>query len=429
MLASLRFDALNVFGIANKLITIVIVLLFGGLAFYFHAFKSEVSFAQRLLAFSALIVSLAFVLIYFSGVQAPLLHLAVNGLITGIIVSVILIIMVAHEIVAAFVTIATQNIRPTKSLQHFLILTGAYFVNIALMFASKMGFVSWSFFQSILFCVLTISAVIGIWGFRQRSVVYENIVPDEPLGMFFFISVMLTGFATMGYFAASAGDMMMDAFDDLIMAAHLGCGLIFFLYVIANFGPMLVKNLPVYKILYKPDTMPHFTFRLMSVIAVFAIISTAVSWKTYINLATASFYHSVGDLYLAQNDDLAAEAFYMKSIQFRSQNLHAHYALASIYGSQYESGKEKKEYEKSTEWTPSVPVYLNLSELYAAQGDLLQAALTVDEGKGKFPESGELLNAAGLSFVKLKLPDSALYFFQQSPKNTALQSKSAKRIG
>ncbi|HLZ15698.1 MAG TPA: hypothetical protein VKQ08_01610, partial [Cyclobacteriaceae bacterium] len=359
------------------------------------------------------------ILNFFSQAAAPFLHLAVNGLIAGIILCVIFILMVSHEIVASFVTIATQRLKSSKSLQHFLILTMVYLVNLALLFASKMGFIGWSFFSISPFFVLTVSAILGIWGFRQRGTVYEFILPGEPPGIFFFLSMMVTAISTMGYFAASASDMMMDAFDDLIMAAHLGCGIIFFLYVIANFGPMLVKNLPVHKVLYKPETMPYFTFRLMSVIAVFAVISTAVSWKTYINQAMASFYHAYGDLYLAQEDDKTAESFFAKSLQLRNQNLHAHYALASIYASRYDSFKEKKEYEKSTDWTPSVPVYLNLSEIFAAKGDLLEAALTIDEGKKKFPKSGELLNASGLSFLKLKAEDSALYFFQLAKKAKA----------
>ncbi len=423
-LASLRLEVLEIFGLTNKTITIALILLFGGIAFYLHSFRKEITFAKRLLIFLVLIILTAVSIIIFSRAVTPFLHLAVNGMIAGIILFMIFILMVAHEIIALFVTLTTQSTKPSKSLQHFLILTAVYLVNLALMYASKMGFIGWSFFSINSFFVLTISAILGVWGFRQRGVVYENILSEEPIGIFFFLSMMLTGFSVMGYFAASASDMMMDALDDLIMAAHLGCGIIFFLYVIANFSPMLVKNLPVYKVLYKPDTMPHFTFRLMSVIAVFAIISTAVSWKTYIKQATATFYHAYGDLYLAQGAGATAEAYYTKSIQFRNQNLHAHYGLASIYGSRYESIKEKKEYEKSTEWTPSVPVYLNLSELYAGQGDLLEAALTLDEGKKLFPKSGELLNAAGLSFMKLKSPDSALYFFQQARK-----IKSTNRIG
>ncbi|MBI3481524.1 MAG: hypothetical protein HY015_00840, partial [Bacteroidetes bacterium] len=344
----------------------------------------------------------------------PLLHLSTNGLLAGIVVSLIFIIMVSHEIVAAFVTITTKNLKSTRSLQHFLILTSIYLLNVFLIFASKMGIIEWSFFSVSPFFLITVSGILGIWGFIQREEVHENILGDEPLRLYFFLSLTLVTFGTMTYFLSSASDMMIDVFEDFIVAAHFGGGLIFTLYVIANFAPMLAKNLSVYKILYKPETMPHFTFRLMAVIATFAVLSWAVSWKTYLNQMAASYYHAQGDLYLAKGEDSTAETFYHKSIQFRNQNLHAHYALASIYASKVESIKERKEYEKAVEWTPSVPLYLNLARAYSHQGDVLESALTLDEGKRKFPKSGELQNAVGLSFLKLKEADSALYFFQKA---------------
>ncbi len=423
-LSSLQLEALEVFGLKNKTIAITLVLLFGGLAYYFHFIKKEATFAQRLVSFLVLIVAVGLLLNFFSKAAVPFLHLSVNGLITGIILSVIFIMIVAHEIIAAFVTITTQSVKSSKSLGHFLVLTVAYLINLFLMFASKMGFIDWDFFTINSFFVLTVSAFLGVWGFRQRSPVYENILSTESLGMFFYCSMMLAAFSTLGYFASTASDRMMDAMDDLILAAHLGGGLIFALYIIANFAPMLVKNLPVHKVLYKPETMPYFTFRLMSVIATFAVLSLSASWKTYINQATASYYLAYGDLYLSQGDDATAETFYLKSVQFRNQNLHAHYALASIYSGRNDSFKEKKEFEKAEDRTPSVPVYLNLSRAYANHGDVLESALTIDEGKKVFPKSGELQNAAGLSFLKLKSIDSALYFFQRTKK-----SSGTKQVG
>lgn len=72
-----------------------------------------------------------------------------NGLLAGIILTIIFIVMVAHEIVAAFVTITTESLKSSKSLQHFLVLTVVYLINVGLMYASKMGFIQWSFFRSV----------------------------------------------------------------------------------------------------------------------------------------------------------------------------------------------------------------------------------------------------------------------------------------
>lgn len=413
-LASLQVDTIEVFGLTNRSITAALIVIYGLLAFYFHALKTEASFLQRLLSFSMLTALIGFIISFFTKTQLPLLNLSANGLMAGVIVTLLFILTVSHEIVASFITIITRSLKSEKSLQHFLILTAIYLINVFLIFASKMGIIEWSFFSVSPFFLISVSMVLGIWGFKQREPIHETILNHEPLRIYFFLSLALVSLGTMTFFVSSASDMMIDALEDFVVAAHFGGGLIFALYVIANFAPMLVKNLSVYKILYKPETMPLFTFRLMAVIATFAVLSWAVSWKTYLNQMVATYYHVQGDMYLAKHDDVSAETLYLKSLRFRNQNHHAHYALASIYAGRSESIKERKEYDKAIQWTPSVPLYLNLAQTYASHGDLLEAALTLDEGKKKFGNSGELQNAAGLSFLKLKNADSALFFFQKT---------------
>ena len=413
-ITTLQFDSLEIFGLTNHIITLAVVLLYGALAFYFHAIKTYYSFVQRLLAFLLLTLVIGVVVFCFAKITSPFLHIAANGLLASIIVSLIFIIIVAHEIVAAFVSVITKGFRSQKSLQHFLILTAIYLVNVFLMIAAKKHLFDWSFYTVSPFFLITVSAIIGIWGFRQKEAAHENILNNEPLRIYFFLSLALVSLSALFYFTSSASDMMMDTLEDIIMAAHFACGLIFTVYVFANFAPMLMKNLQVHKVLYKPETLPLFTTRILSLVATFAMLSWATSWKTYLNETVATYLHAQGDVYVYKNDDASAEKYYLKSLQFRNQNLHAHYALANIYENRNESIKAREQYEKAIEWTPSVPLYLNLSRSFSQRGDVLEAALTIDDGKKNFPNNGELLNASALSFLKLKVADSALYFFQQA---------------
>ncbi|MBS1681095.1 MAG: hypothetical protein JST48_05235 [Bacteroidetes bacterium] len=415
-IASLQLDALQIFNTSSRLFTAGSILLFASVAFYFHSFKVEATFLNRLFAFSLLTLALSLSIYFSSGVPHPFLHISVTGLMAGLIVCLIVIVMVAHEWVALFAELITRSTKLGKNLQHFLVLSIVYLGNIFLMYSSKMGMTGWSFFSVSPFVLLGLSAILGVWGFRAREPRHESILKEEPLRIYFYVSLATAALGVLGYFLSSANDMMVDAFEDLILAAHIGCGLIFVLYVIANFGPMLVKNLPVYKILYKPDTMPHFTFRLMSVIATFAILSMVVSWKTYVNQMVATYYNAYGDLFLIEGDTGNAEVNYRRSLQFRNQNLHAHYALANIYKSKLEPIQERKEYENGVEWSPDVPAYLNLCRAYLAHNDLLETALTLDRARKEFPNSKELQNATGISFLKLKQPDSAIYYFSQAKK-------------
>ncbi|HCW07912.1 MAG TPA: hypothetical protein DGG95_11180, partial [Cytophagales bacterium] len=415
-LASLQLDELMIFGIGSKIVTISWVIIFALVSFYFHAIKTNTTFLYRLINFSILTVLAGVIIKFFSQTELPLLHVATNGLVAGMVVLVIFVLTVSHEIVAAFVTIITRSLKSPKSLQHFLILTSIYLINLFLMLFSKMGVIQWSFFSVSPFFLLTVSVALGIWGVRQRAPVQEDILPNEPLRIFFFLSLAIISLSMLTYFISSGSDMMMDAFEDIIMAAHIGGGVIFALYIIANFAPMLKQNLQVYKVLYKPETMPHFTFRLMAAIATFAAIAWAVPWKTYVNQIVASYYNAHGDLNLFHGDEKTAEMYYQRSLRFRNQNLHAHYALANFYSANNDLTKARKEYEKALVWVPSVPGYINLSQILSQQGDQLQGALTLDEARKKFPKSGEIKNELGLSYLNLKMRDSAIHFFNESKK-------------
>ncbi|MBS1950203.1 MAG: hypothetical protein OJF59_000493 [Cytophagales bacterium] len=400
---------LLVFGFSNQTVTVVVALLFGGVGFYFNSFYQMASLGLRLLFFSATTVLVAGVIHFFSQTADPFLHLSANGLLIGIVISIVFLVIVSHEIVAAAVAIS-NNAKSNKSIRHFLLLTVFYLINVGLLYASKTGLISWGFFSVNSFFLLTLSAALGYWGFLK--ITREGILSDQPTASVLYSCLLAVCLATLGYLAATANTMMLDAFEVFILATHVACGLIFLLYIIANFGPMLAANLPVYKVLYKPETMPLFTFRIMSLIAVFATISLTASWNRYVAQASATYFNAIGDIHLSQGDDTQAETNYKQSIRIRNQNLHAHYALAGIYSSRFELFNEKKEYLKITEFTPDPKAFINLSELFYQERNSLKGNLTLSEGLTHFPKSGELKNALGLSFLKFKAVDSALFYFQ-----------------
>ncbi|MBS1486571.1 MAG: hypothetical protein JST43_03210 [Bacteroidetes bacterium] len=409
-ISGLDLSTLLLFNLSGQTLTIASMLLFGGIGFYFNSFHTSASLTLRLLVFSFVTILWVGVIHFFSRVADPLLHLSVNGLLMAIAVSVVFIIMVSHEIVAGAIFIAT-GAKSSKSLLHFLSFTFFYLINVALLYASKTGLLSWSFLPINSFFLFTVSAILGVWGFRRFA---AQKFSDGSVALLLYLSLLMVTLATFGCLAATASDMMLEAFEIIILAAHFGCGLIFLVYVIANFGPMLAKNMAVYKVLYKPETMPLFTFRIMSLIAVFATITAVASWKGYVDQATATYYSLRGDLYLSQDDAAKAENEYKRSIRFRNGNFHAHYGLAGIYNSRYESFNELKEYEKTIEYSPDPKAFINLNEIFVQQKKELNGNLMLNEGLKTFPQSAELKNALGLSFLGFKSADSALFYFQSA---------------
>ena len=411
---SFNLEALQLFGLTNKVGTISILVLLCGTALYFQSFRTETTFTVRLLTFLGIGLLLTLTFAVGSQVANPFLHLAVNGITAGMVLGIVFILLVAHEIVASFIDIVTQTKNPSKSAQHFYVLSAIYFINLFLSYLIKEGYLNMPFWVINSFLLLTISAVLGIWGFNRREPLYRDFLSSPAPAVFACLGLMAICFSICALFIATVNNTMTETFVDITLYAHMGYGLIFIVYVTANFSPMLLANLPVHKILYKPDTMLFFTFRLGAAIATFAFLSFASTWGAYVNQAYAAYYNAHGDLYWGQGDVVAAEGYYKKSLVYRNQNLHAHYALGALHTRQLDPAKARYELASACESSASEMAFINLGEIYGANGNHLSTSLIMSEGLKKFPQSARLLNAQGLSYVKMGRQDSALVFFEKS---------------
>ncbi len=413
---TLQIDTTQVFGLTGKITSIVSLLLFCTLAYYFHAMRPTINFITRFFSFGGLYLFLLAIVTFFGEVQNPLLHLSVNGFALAVILTIIFILMVAHEIPVAFINIITQGNSKSKSMQHFLLIMGFYLVNLLLAYGIKIGYMHLNIWTVDFFLLLTCSTLLGIWGFRQRESQYASILSAEPIGIYFILSMASIAFATISYFMANANDTILIVIRDLIIYSHLGYGIIFLLYVIANFGAMLMNNLQVYRVLYKPTAMPYFTFRLMGLICTFAFLVFDTNWRTPFNHIFASYNNSYGDLYLAQGNIETAEFYYNKSVLFRNQNHHAHYALAGIQAARLEPQKEIDDLVAANESFPPEQTIVNLSDAYRRSHKTAEALSVLEKVNKNRSNYAAILNAKGMIYNQLNMPDSALLAFQLARK-------------
>jgi len=423
-IASLRVEIIQVFGRTDKLFTVGILLAYVPLSYYLNAIRTSVSFLNRLFLFSALTIGFGLVIYFFSPVTKPFLHLSVTAIGPAMVLTVIFIITVAHEILAAFITTISSGLRPSKSLNHFLVVTVIYFLNLALAYAYKFNFIHWNFIYINFLLLLTISGILGIWGYRQRQPQFEGIIDAEPFGIFFFLCLGFTAFGTIGYLIASANDPGLETINNLIIFCHLGYGIIFFTYIIANFFDLLGNNLPVYKVLYKPARMPYFTFRFGGLIATMAFLFYN-TWQVPFKNAISSYYNAGGDLYRALNNNKLAHGFYEQGGTYGFLNHHSNYAIANIEGSQMNGDKERAFYKRATEARPTDMAFINYAQTYQREEKWLDALGVLQEGNRQMPGNGPIQNAIGLTFAKLNLLDSAFIYFQKA-ESSSLSKNAAK---
>ncbi len=417
-IVGLRMEIIAMFGQPNKLFTICLLVLYSLPSFYFQFFRPFTSFFPRLILFASITILVGIAIVNFATVDYPLLHLSVTGVASGIVLSIIFILMVAHEILASFVYVASQATRQSKSLNHFLIISVVYMINLALAYAHKIGAIEWDFMYIDFYLLISISGILGIWGFRHRQPQYEHIIEADPFGVYLFLSLGAACFATIGYFIGTANDSALVTINDAIIYAHLGYGIIFLTYVISNFIAMLAKNLPVYKVLYKPTNMPYFTFRFGGIIATLAFVFYN-TWQTPVQHAFSGYYNAAGDLYQTLGDNRYAEAFYQQASTYGFLNHHSNYAIANIEAKRnYNTIKERNYYDRASQRRPTEFSFLNLSQTYQRNREWLSARLTLNDALKHFPDSGPIKNTLGIIYSKLNLPDSSLHYLQQATRSS-----------
>src|SRR5436190_18884285 len=243
-ISSLQLEGLELQSLPGKSPTIIVMLLLLGPCLYFQFFGSAISFLKRVLTLVFAVVVIGVMVDYLSTEIQPLRYLAVHTLPVSFVLLAIMIIMVAHEILAAFVALVAQGNNP-RSLQQFVILSLFFLLNLWLSYLNKVGWVDWGFLVEPVL-LLGISSVLAIWGIRQRQPQYQNILPADPFAVYFMMGLCIIGSGTVGYFFGSSSDVAIRSLNYLTLYAMIGYGLVFLMYMTANFLGLLQRNLPVH---------------------------------------------------------------------------------------------------------------------------------------------------------------------------------------
>jgi hypothetical protein len=410
---TLRLDVLSIFGQRNQTPAIVVLFIYASISFYFQSLNRNLSFAKRLIVFLFITSAIALVIFFFSNVYVPFLHLAVTGYSAALVLSVLFILMTAHEIPATFVSIVSQGNR--KNLQHFLLVGVVYILNVIVTALHELDVIHWNFIYINLFLLVSVSAVVGLWGFRQREVLYENIFSFEPVGAYFYISLASICFVTMAQLLGSSNDPALKIVRDVIIFSHVGYGVIFILYVISNFILMLAHNLPVHKVLYKPTRMPYFTFRFAGLIATLGFVFYS-GWHQYIYNSIGGFYNNIGDLYELLDKSAIAEAYYDQGAKYGFANSHANYALGKLKTSRYNFDKAIENYEAANRRRPNVFSLTNEANLYYWKGDVRGAIKAYRTAIAKIP-AGETNTNLAFAYARLRNIDSVAYYLDRAMKD------------
>ncbi len=414
-MVSLRLEVLGIFGWHNQAPAIAALILYVLPAYYFNRIKTTVSFVIRLSWYTGVTLFLTVMIRFFSIVDYPFYHLTLTGYTPGLIISVLFIIMIAHEVLALFVNMVSQG--SAKSLRHLSIISVIYFSNLVITCFHELGIIQWNFPYINLYMLLTLSAVIGIWGFRQREALYENILPFAPFGAYFFMALGTVCFATTGQLLGNSNDPALKIIRDAIIFSHTGYGLIFLAYIFSNFVLLLARNLPVYKVLYNPTRMPYFTYRFAGMITMLAFVFYS-NWREYVFHGLAGFYNTAGDLYTLLGNDAYAQSFYEQGQAQGFENNRSNYALATLRSSRFNLDEAHYDYELANGRRPTPYSLANAGNIYVWENDMPDAIRMYQRGINILRGSTILENNLGFAYAKVHNLDSAVHYLARAREHT-----------
>jgi hypothetical protein len=405
------FGQIHLFNHSDKSALIIILGLYLSAGYYFREFKPDIPIFKRFLVFMVISVIISVIFHLYAGVERPFMYLANNGIYAPLIISMVFILSVAHEIIYGFLFLTTSaNTAGSKhSLTHFIFISLLYIFYVIITYLYYSRQIHWDILYLNPFLILMVAVMIGLWSFRKREDLYREIFNFYPVGALFYLGFAGITLITIAYAFSTGNDPLVEAFEDAILYSQIGFSIMFFIYVVANFGPMITKNFRVVKVVYQSRIFPFFIFRIGGVIAAGYLFFQAEFFPYY--QIIAGYYNQLGDLYLIENQlDLARE-YYEEASNYEYQNHRSNYAMATIGRLQRDKLDEAYYFENSLLKRPTEYAYVNVSNVFLRNNQYFEGLFKIKEGQEKFPYSAQILNNLGYFYSKTDIVDTAFYYF------------------
>jgi len=185
--------------------------------------------------------------------------------------------------------------------------------------------------------------------------------------------------------------------------------LLFPLFILRNFGPLMAQNLPVHKVIYKAALVPLHLIQIgvliLSVGAVFAFNSGAY------HLGMAAKENYAGDVSALLGDTQMAEIQYKNATLHSRLNTKSNLSLAAL--AQQAGDTETFAYyvaaSQTTRKDPSLAIAL--ANVFATENHPFDALFTLQKSDLSDPR---ILTQLALQYERLATADSAAYFYEKA---------------
>lgn len=418
-LAFARLETLRVFGAENRLLFLTATILYGGVSYYFHAFRPDLGITMRIAGIAGVSIVLAALVAFGSASPVPALTAAAYSFPLWLVATMLFLLVSATEIMAGLVWLSTsgQAGRGRSGLVQFIVISVLYLLLLLLIYLQNTRRIDWNVTLINPFYLALASGILGIWGFRRRADSTQGVLPFRSTGFWLYMGLFVVAASFGGLMAGTANDPVLETLEDTIVGGQLAMGLLFLFYVLINFYEVFQQKLAVYKVLYKPLRFGLTQTRLFGFAGVVVLFS--MQKLLPVNQAIAGYFNGLGDLHATTEEFTLAEQYYKLALQQEFQNHKSNYALASIALKQGDRNAAAYYFRQALLKNPSPQAYAGLSGILTQESLFFDAVYSLQEGLRRFPANGELLNNLGMLYSKTNVADSAYYYLDLAKAHAA----------
>ena len=372
-----------------------------------HFWADHWNYKQRLATVAFFSIVTLFILLSLSPIENAALWVSNHMLLPAGILTAIFLLSLGHVFISGpsiFLIRWNQNLK-LKITWHIIILTFLYLGLASSTLLHLQGEYNVPFPTVPPIILMFFGALLGYHVLKVRLSQIELPFSSSEMGLWIY-SIGL-GIATSSYLLAYYTDnqALYEFFQHIFIYGQVAFGLMFFIYLMANFSGLLNSGRDLSLVLFKPLYFAYFHMRIGGVMGLVVLI-------IFGNLVigsqlTAASTHQTADYYYTVKKPLESAILFESSWADYRKNDKAKSAAAHL---RYKLGQTNLGMENLTEsfdFVPNVPNILLLSAKLHDQDKIFEAVYYLEKGLEYFPGNPYLLNNLALLYSKLDRGEEA----------------------
>lgn len=397
----------------------------------FHLWGQRIHLAIKWIILFASTFSGLAVLIKFSPITSPEIHLAEHSLTIGFCLALAWVIWNGHGILSGIYILLARanrnlnlNITVQISIIAFLYIGSLFFLLLDL--EGGLNFLSSAFSPLFLLLPLGLFGWISIGEKVRQS---DQLVSTPAVIIALYLLGLGLSLWLVWKLKLAGNQPGEELFKHLLVYSQLGFSLFFYIYLLANFMSVMNSGKAIEKVLYKPYSLVYYHVRIGGLIVI--LVLTTYTGGIVGVQANAMTSNILADYYYQIDKKLEASILYENAWMRYRKNPKAKFATAQLLFELKQPTLAKEHLEESLANSPQVDNILLLSDRLHQENNVFDAIYYLERGLAIFPNEPHLLNNLSLLYTKVNKSNESLELMKNNESDnpvlnsnlTALKTK------